>query len=123
MRKFGGGGGKGGCGGGREKPGGARPGKGDGEGRKGAGEYGGGREKPGGARPGNGQSAETALAGEFGLDVKKRVKALFTGYGSIFRLILGLCGGADYVACEPTENLRGGPVPGERPGWNWPSSP
>ena len=86
---------------------GERPGKGDGEGRKGAGEYGGGREKPGGARPGNGQSAETALAGEFGLDVKKRVKALFTGYGSIFRLILGLCGGADYVACEPTENLRG----------------
>ena len=73
----------------------------------GAGYYGGGREKPGGARLGNGQSAETALAGEFGLNVKKRVKALFTGYGSIFRLILGLCGGADYVACEPTENLRG----------------
>lgn len=65
-----------------------------------------GQRKAGmGERPGKGQSAETALAGDFGLDVKKRVKALFTGYGSIFRLILGLCGGA----ALPRQKGRGGP--------------
>ena len=66
-----------------------------------------GQRKAGRGEAGERAERRNGLAGEFGLDVKKRVKALFTGYGSIFRLILGLCGGADYVACEPTENLRG----------------
>ena len=49
-----------------------------------------------------GFEAEKALelAKEFGLDTRKRVKNLSTGYGSIFRLILGLCCGADYVAFD-----------------------
>ena len=50
--------------------------------------------------PGFESEKAAALAGEFGLDMKKRVKALSTGYGSIFRLILGLCSGADYVAFD-----------------------
>ena len=50
--------------------------------------------------PGFESEKALALAGEFGLDMKKRVKALSTGYGSIFRLILGLCSGADYVAFD-----------------------
>ena len=50
--------------------------------------------------PGFESEKAVALAGEFGLDMKKRVKALSTGYGSIFRLILGLCSGADYVAFD-----------------------
>lgn len=37
------------------------------------------------------------LAQRFGLNTKKKIKALSTGYASIFRLILGLSCGADYV--------------------------
>lgn len=38
-----------------------------------------------------------SLAERFGLNVKKKIKTLSTGYSSIFRLILGLACGADYV--------------------------
>ena len=38
-----------------------------------------------------------ALAEKFGLDKKKRVKALSTGYSSIFRLILGLAANTRYL--------------------------
>lgn len=38
-----------------------------------------------------------ALAGKFGLPQKKKIKSLSTGYGSIFRLILGLSVGVPYL--------------------------
>lgn len=38
-----------------------------------------------------------ALAEEFGLNVKKKITSLSTGYGSIFRLILGLSVNTPYV--------------------------
>lgn len=37
------------------------------------------------------------LAGQFGLSVKQKINRLSTGYGSIFRNILGLCVGTPYV--------------------------
>jgi len=37
------------------------------------------------------------LAGRFGLDLRKKVKGLSTGYGSIFKIILTLSSNADYL--------------------------
>lgn len=37
------------------------------------------------------------LAGKFGLDVRKKIKALSTGYNSIFKLIIALCVNVPYV--------------------------
>ncbi len=47
--------------------------------------------------PGFDRPRADALAEEFGLSVKKKISALSTGYGSIFRLILGLCVNTPYV--------------------------
>ncbi|MEA4895011.1 MAG: ABC transporter ATP-binding protein [Oscillospiraceae bacterium] len=40
------------------------------------------------------------LAVQFGLNIKKKIKALSTGYASIFRLILGLCANTPYLLLD-----------------------
>ena len=47
--------------------------------------------------PGFDRAKAEALAEKFGLSLKQKINNLSTGYGSIFRLILGLCVGTPYV--------------------------
>ena len=47
--------------------------------------------------PGFDRAKAEALAEQFGLSLKQKINNLSTGYGSIFRLILGLCVNTPYV--------------------------
>ena len=47
--------------------------------------------------PGFDRNRAEDLAGQFGLSMKQKINQLSTGYGSIFRLIMGLCVGTPYV--------------------------
>lgn len=47
--------------------------------------------------PGFDRDKAETLAEKFGLSLKQKINNLSTGYGSIFRLVLGLCVGTPYV--------------------------